>query len=288
MKKDKNNHEIDLNKYQDLNGLSVDKMNFGLWLSENRSKIMRIIIVILIAVSAFFFVYSTYNYVVYFLDKSNDSATVDTGVTSPRNVTAELVVNTPQLFKSGETYDIIATISNPNDKFVAHYNYCFSNESVDIYCGSSFIMPGEQKYISALGQTIAKGSISASLKLSNVSWQRIDSHEITDWSVYANDRINFNIENIQLNLSELDSLEFSITNRSNYSYYEVPLNIVFYNGQEIIGTNRTVVKLFLSGETRNVHLTWPGGLSGVTRTDIRPELDLLNDGIYLKYQGETK
>ena len=293
MKKDKNSHEIDLNKYKDLNGLSIDKMNFGLWLSENRKKITRLIIIILIAVSAFFFFYSSYNYIVYFLTPDK-TGTSNAPVSAPHNEVADLTIGTPQIFKNGASYDLISKVSNPNSKFVAHFQYCFSNGSEDVNCGSNFLMPSEEKYVLALGQKIASSSVNISFKISNVSWQRIDAHNIPDWTSYANDRLNFNLENIKLSLDSeeasgdqdgLDTLEFTMTNRTAFSYYEVPLNIIFYRDSEIVGADKTVLQNFLAGETRNIRLAWPSGLSGVTRTEIRPELDLLNDSIYQKYQG---
>jgi hypothetical protein len=293
MKKDKNNHEIDLDKYKDSNGLSLEKMNFGLWFSESRKKITKVIIVILIAISIFFFLYSSYNFVIYFSTNPDDNAIVSS-VSSPRNLVSDLVAGVPRIFKNGDSYDLISTLSNPNSKFVAHFKYCFANEAGDINCGASFIFPGEEKYLSALGQKISVGSAAVSLRLSEISWQRVNNHKIPDWNSFAGEHLNFNLENIKLNLDSdsssggktgLDSLEFTITNRTAFSYYEVPLNIVFYRDSEIIGANKTIMENFLTGASRTIRLSWLSSLSGVTRTDIRPELNLLDDSIYLKYQG---
>ena len=293
MKKDKNNLEIDLNKYKDPSGLSLDKLNFGLWFSENRKKITKIIIICLICISAFFFLYSTYNYLIYFFSGSKiDEDTMI--VSSPKNNVADLIIGTPYVLKSNDSYDIISTISNPNTKFFASFKYCFNNEAGEISCGSNFILPGEDKYISALGQKINNGVDTVSFKIKEISWQRIDTHKIIDWPSFSSEHLKFTIKNINLNLDSddnlnlkkgLDSLEFTINNKSNFSYYEVPLDIVFYRDSEIVGANKTVVKNFLAGESRTINISWPAMLSGVNRTDIRPELNLLNDGIYLKYQG---
>jgi len=297
MAKNKNSQEIDLSKYDDLNGLSVNKMNFGLWLSENRAKILRIIVICLIAISAFFFVYSSYSYIVYFLNgsTSNDLVSlVKSNIVSQRKVVSDIVVSSPQIFKSGEAYDLVVTIKNPNDKFFAHFNYCFNIEGRSPFCSSAFALPGEEKYVVALGQKIETDSPAVSFKIDGISWQRVDTHKILDWNTFAGERLNFSLENVDLALADesglsekvgLDSLDFIITNRTSFGYYEVPLSIAFYRDSELVGVNSYVVKNFLAGESKSVRLSWLGGLPNVTRTSIRPELDLSDDSIYLKYQG---
>lgn len=295
MKKNKNEHEIDLNKYEDLEGLSLKEMNFGLWLSENRAKITKLIIIILIFICAGFFIYSSYHYVVYFLNSSSEEG-INSNITvsAPRNIVSEIKTSIPQVFKNGEAYDLVTLITNPNNKFIAHFEYCFTVNDAEQGCSSGFVLPAEEKYLFSLGQKIETANPEVNFKITNIFWQRVDSHKIPDWTSFANNRLNFNLKNINLvlakdvNLSEkagFDYLEFNISNDTAFGYYEVPLNIAFYSGSELIGVNKYVIKDFLAGEERVARLNWLGNLSGVTRTEIRPELNILDDSIYLKYQG---
>lgn len=295
MAKNKNNHDLDLDRYEDLNGLSLKKMNFGLWLSENRAKMTKSIIALLIVISAGFFIYSSYHYVRYFLDGRNSGgAETNVSVLSPRKVVSDLLIAAPQIFKSGENYDLVVNIKNPNDKFTGSFQYCFTINDDPASCGRGFIMPSEEKYLFALGQKVEVIAPEVRLSVTDVFWQRIDTHKIPSWSAFAASRLNFIIEDLKFipgvsrssgERSSLDSLEFSITNNSAYGYYEVPLKISFYNGSELVGVNSYVVTNFLAGQKRSVRLSWLSGLGSVTRTEIRPELNLLDDNIYLKYQG---
>jgi hypothetical protein len=45
MKKDKNYNEIDLKNYKDSSGVSLREMNFGLWISENRRRFIKLTII---------------------------------------------------------------------------------------------------------------------------------------------------------------------------------------------------------------------------------------------------
>lgn len=295
MPKDENKEEMNLNKYKDRDGLSLKRMNFGLWLSESRAKIMKIIIIFLIVLSAFFFVYSSYNYIIYFLTSANNKdeiSLVDTGILSPRQV-SELIIGTPQVFRSGGGYDMAVSLKNPNDKYSGTYSFCFYANETDIKCSSDFILPGEEKYATALGQKIDDQAV-IGFKITNINWQRFDNRKIPNWATFANEHLNFRIENLNLVLAErsglsekigLDLLSFSIVNNTNFGYYEVPLLITFYSGEDLVGVNSYLLKNFKSGETKFVRLSWPGGLGNISRTEIRPYLNILDDNIYLNYQG---
>ncbi len=297
MSKDKNIQEIDLKKYKDLDGLTLKKMNFGLWLSEHRARIMKGIIIFLIAISALSFAYSTYNYIIYYLTSSSaeeEAAATRTNIVPQRNIVSDLLISTPIAFQSGEAYDLVVKLKNPNSKFSATFQYCFLSADKIISCNNGFLLPSEEKYIFSLGQKIDAYSANLKIEINNLSWKRFDVRVIPDWNSFESSHVNFDFSGINLalagesGLSEkigLDSLEFNVTNNSSYGYYQVPLNITFYNGTELIGVNRYIVENFLAGETRPVRLTWLGGLSSAARTEIRPELNLLDDSIYLKYQG---
>ncbi len=291
MSKDENKPEINLKKYKDRDGLSLNKMNFGLWLSESRAKIMKTIVIFLIALSAFFFIYSCYNYAVYFLS-GTDVNPVNVNILSPRQV-SDIIIGPPQIFRSGEGYDMAVNLKNPNDKYSGTYSFCFYANETNIKCGSDFILPGEEKYATALGQKI-DDQVAVGFKITSISWQRFDNRKIPNWASFANERLNFRIENLNLVLAEksglsekigLDLLEFSIVNNTNYGYYEVPLTISFYSGQDLVGVNSYLLKNFIAGETKTVRLSWPGGLGNVSRTEIRPNINLLDDNVYLNYQG---
>jgi len=291
MPKDENKKDINLNKYKDRDGLSLNKMNFGLWLSESRAKIMKTFVIFLIALSVFFFGYSSYNYVIYFLN-GTEIDPVNVTILSPRQVD-DMIIGPPQIFRSGESYDMAVYLNNPNDKYIGTYSFCFYANETKIKCGNNFILPGETTYAIALGQKI-DNPLEVSFRMTSINWQRFDNRKIPDWATFSNERLNFRVENLNLVLAEksglsekigLDLLEFSIVNNTNFGYYDVPLMITFYSDQDLVGINSYLLNNFISGETKTVRLSWPGGLGNVTRTEIRPILNILDDSIFLNYQG---
>jgi len=294
MAKDKNPAaDADLKKYRSLSGVSLKEMNFGLWLAQKRRIIFQIFTGCLIAVCAGLLLYSAYGYIIYFL---NGEPALTGGIPeSPRDVTSPLAVGAPLVLASDGHYDLAAQVSNPNDKFSGTFNYCFVAGGADIFCGSGFLLPGEEKYVLALGQNPAS-TADVSFQAADVSWQRLDAHQIPDWSAFSASRLNFVISGLSFQPGDasrsdkvsLNSLSFSAANQTPYGYYEAPLDILFYEGDQLIGTQRYILDNFLPGETRAVKITWPGRLDGVTRTEVRPDINILDDSVYLPYQGAAK
>ncbi len=292
MSKNKNDEASDLKRYKDSSGLTIQKLNFGLWLSEKRQKITKLFVLFLIVLSVTLFAYSSYNYIVYFSDDSDYNIGSLNLVTSPKNLVSDLEISRPIILKNEDNYDLAVLIKNPNNYFVARFKYCFVISQSENLCSDGFIFPNEEKYFSVLGRKSDSGFGDVGLVLNDLSWRRIDAHAIPDWGVFTRDHLNFAIDNVEIFLANekstsnnTDTLSFVATNRSPYSYYELPLTIAFYNNENLIAINTYLLQKFLSGEKREVRLSWPGYLAGVTRTQITPHPDLFNNEIYLKYQG---
>jgi len=297
MSKDKNySTDRDLKKYNDRGGVSIKEMNFGLWLSEKKGLLKIIALFFLLAVTIFFVVYSVYGYILYFMQtqNANNLFAGNAGDVVYRTQIAPLVPGSLQVFKNNGRYDLAVSVKNPNDKYNAVFNYCFARAGVDVACGQNFILPSGNKFVLALNQELADGTGGLDFKITSTSWQRFDAHLIPDWNQYAAARLNFSIANINFSSASesglsakvpLNTLEFTITDLSPYGFYEVPVNILFYNGDNLVGVNNYLFKNFKAGETKRAELTWSGNLEGVKGVVIVPELNIIDSNIYLNYSG---
>ena len=295
MAKDKNlDKDIDLKKYNDPSGLSVSEMDFGLWLSENRHKLLRILTIFLIVLSAGLFIFSSYYYVIYLSSGGNTSLVTNNIVSSPRQVTADLLIDPVQVFTGENSYDLAVKLTNPNDKFTANFQYCFTQAGQNLTCGDAYIMPGEVKYVLDLAQVISGTPGDIVFQTSHIFWQRIDAHKIPDWGSYASSHLNFVITNQTFtpaasnslsNKVGLNTLSFTVQDQSAYGYYQAPLDLLFFNGTTLVGVNRYDLENINSGETRQVNITWPGSLPGVTQTQIVPDINIMDPSVYLPYTG---
>ena len=156
---------------------------------------------------------------------------------------------------------------------------------------SNIVWLGE-KYILAFAIETENSNEDISFFISKISWNRI-SREISDYQSFQDERLNFSIYDIDFKPAasrvsaniDLNSLEFSLENLSPYSYYEVPLNILLFDGNELKGINRYIINNFYSGETRQLDLSWSADLRDARRAFIVPELNIFNESIFLKYRG---
>lgn len=295
MPKDKNDKpELNLKNYKTDNNVSLSEMRIGLWFSEKRAFLTHLLIIFLILISAIFFIYSAYQFFLYFKNNSDQSSLSDTNLTSPRNLITELKIDPPQFFKNGDRYDLVAKVTNPNDKFSAKFKACFNLSGVEFSCVDSFALPSEAKYIFSLAQDIKDEPKTLSFSVKDITWQRIDAHAISNWANFSADHLNFSFADINfysLNNNDVKNdsniLEFNVKNLSSYSYYDLPLNIALFNGGQLVGVNIYYLSNFLSGETHNIKINWPGNYHNV-RVEIIPNLNILDDSVYLKYQGLKK
>lgn len=268
------------------------RMNVGLWLSENRKNIIKAIVVLLILISATFFIYSVYNLIIYLKAGNPADGLVDDNFVRNQNQLQPLTLSQVQVFSNNSKSDLVILLNNSNPRFYANFDYCFKRGELEVSCGQSFILPNSEKYILAFGVETLSGGEDFSFSISRISWQRV-SREIIDYQSFHNEHLNFNIHDINFKPStsrssaniDLNSLEFSFENLSPYSYYEVPLNILFFDGENLKGVNRHVINNFYTGETRQISLTWTSDLREVTRTLILPEINIFNEEVFLKYRG---
>lgn len=302
-KKDRAKKEAELKKYEDPDGISVEKMNFGLWLSTNRSVIIKGVILFLIIVAVFSLLYSGYNYIHYFLyGRDADKALTQSLTENQINTQAYRDANSPQELQVGNLstfavqgkYDFLIPLENLNAKHFSNFSYCLQNNSGEnIVCGDSFIMPSSEKSLIILGKSLKNSPSNLKFVITNLSWQRLNNHEISDWSSYAALHLNVDISDVKYvapegnNKTPFHSLTFVIKNNSPYHFSSIPLDIILKNNTGITGVNSFKVDNLWSSESRSVSLSWPAGGERVNKVEIIPDVNLLDSNIYLPYRGEV-
>lgn len=293
MPKNKNNNKkFNLKKYEtDVAGVSLNKLETGLWIIKNKEFFKKIIIILLIAVIGFGWVYSIYNFGEYLLF----------GMKQDEELLKELVNNSvggsvffenrilksPTILSVGgignsSGSDFYALISNSNDKYTGELSYCFVRGAEELYCGEDFILPSDKKYILALNIADIDSSSALRFLIKDISWKRIDSHEIPNWSEYSAKRTNIKISGITVNEDEGEKyLSFSVKNDTPYGFWEVPLKIVIERYNKAIAANSYILSQFLSYEERKIEIKWPSNSDLSGSISIKPDINILDQDIYM-------
>jgi len=300
---DNKNQQFDerLKHYRDVEGLSTRQLDFGLWYIKNRKKFFITLVIILALTAAGTIGYSLYQFSSYLIFGINQDKQVYLDLTS----SASLVTNKVNIGNSisysevkvlqshDNKYDLVAAVTNDNPRVIVKLSYVFDVNGQKIGRSEDFVLPGDTKYLMALGQSISANSV-VNLVIEQTSFARLDRHKINDWDQFRLERMNFLVENakftpgIDSGLSEkinVGQLDFSITNNSAYGYNSVPLAILLKSQGSIIAVNRYVINSFRSGEQKKIQLSWPGRLASVNEVEIIPDINVTDDNVYLKYSG---
>lgn len=271
-----------LEEYKDTSGLSLKDFRAGLWLARNRKRIYRLFVYLLIMLCLSLFGYSAYRAVEYF--NSDTGAADNNDFSFPRQTPDEIQYGNVKALRTGEGYDLTAQVNNTNDKYIGYFSFCFVQGEKELACDESFVLPNEEKYIFSLGVNGYDGS-GVSLSIKNLSWQRIDLHKVPDWDAFKKERLNLPVSGIDFKKDNAGfyQLEFSISNKSPYSYIQVPLSIILLKNGQVAGVNRYFIKPFNSGQDKSIHLTWlaPDSVA-VDSVMIIPDLDIYDDASYIK------
>ena len=268
------------------------RMGIGLWLSENRKNITKIIAIILIIISAVFFIYSVYNLIIYFQSEDPTQGLLEDNIRQNPSQIIPLTVSGVYSFRNNLESDLVVSIINENPRFTASFQYCFKRGDTEVSCGTDFILPSEEKYVIDFKTDALLGEGAYQFDLVSVSWNRI-AREIIDYNYFYNERLNFVVSDLNFSPSsarisaniDLNSLDFNIENRTAYSYYEVPLNILIFSGNSLAGVNRNVINNFITGESRSINLSWSADLRSANRVVVLPSINLFDQNVYLRYRG---
>jgi len=295
---------FDISKYKDIEGITTKKLDLGLWYIEHKIFFKKILIIALGAIVGLSWSYTIYGFAYYFAKgKSQDeaylAALARSDIASHENIlkssAKNLVYSTvTALSSSGNRYDLIATVKNQNLKFRGDFKYCFFRQGSEVDCSSSYIFPGEVKFIMALANKFSSKPSDVQFVVSDVNWSRIDGHIYGEWQEFKNEHINFSFSGINFKPAsssglsdklEYNTLDFTATNNSPYNYWNVGLNILLYRNNSLIGVNKFTIEEFLSGETKEVKMSWPGSIGQVSEVKISPEIDIMNENSYIEFFG---
>lgn len=185
--------------------------------------------------------------------------------------------------------DAMAKITNPNtDWYVKSFDYKFIFGDQESEQRTSFILPGQEKYVMAFNIAITSAG-SARLEVSNIIWQRILKKDVSDIAEFIADRTNIevvDIEQVSSAQGKFSKTVFTITNNTAYNYWDVDLSILLYQQSKLVGISSIKAEQLLSGEKREIEVGWTGSLPSVNKVVVDPRVDVFNPDSYMEFAGE--
>lgn len=290
------NNEINLRNDKKTKSKSFDKFNLSLWFLKNRRKLFIGTVLFLFILSVVLFLFSFYNIYDYIrgIDKENKDLEelTNIGVTlNPSRTAIELEYNGIQYFSHDGKYDFLAKVKNPNPNFFSNIIYCFYDGEVELACGGSLIYPNENKYVMILSVSLKNRPDNLSFSIKNTSWERVDVKKYPDWNAYYSERNNFMIADSVFKADKIDgssgyvnNVSFSIKNNTPYNYWEVPLSIILFKNNNVVGINKYTISEFMSFDQKKVNLSWINSIKSVSDILVIPDFNILDEDNYIKYK----
>lgn len=278
-------------------GVSPLHLKLSYWYVNNKIKLRKLLIVFLILISVALYGYSIYRAIdIFFISGKNYASDVNSLTVNaidyqqyhqtqkPKQLTID---SFDALDGRDGRYDFIAKFSNSNENFVGRivtFQLVAGNKVIAEK--NTYIFPKESKYIGFFG--VETGGESPTLKLSKVDWQRV-----SDFAPFASNHLNFEISNVKFTPAgqagirgqlPISNLNFTITNKTAYSYWHVGLYMILQGGSKPAGANYTTIDEFKSGESRDIEMRWYEPLAPVGGEEILPEVDILNPDSFMNPQ----
>lgn len=270
-------------------GVSLKKLHFGLWYMRNRRLFFSLVVAFLLIVAISGWVYSFYGLGRYFIfDQINDQQSIKEMAETSVNLLAgrnnQPLEISPVKILGSEQNDFVAEINNPNERTAVYFNYSFQANGETIVQKKGFVLPGQRRYLVALDQKKPAGA-NVELAVSQARWQKLNAREIPNWSSFLQEHNNLVVSDQQISSTasanqSIVRVKFSLNNRTAYGYWSVPVVLLAYQGDNLVGVNELILSKLKSGETRTINFTWPN-LKSANRLEVFTNIDYLDESNYL-------
>lgn len=288
---------IKLNQQSDQSDdFSNKELKLSYWILKNKGLFKKIALGIFIVIDAAFLLYGLYGFTDYlFITGPNERKQLEmlTEDINYQSINARLVarpieIRSTVVLPGKKTYDISSFVNNRNEDWLATFKYQFIAGGEKTELKEGFILPGESKFLSDFGLDLPRGTRQALLVFEELKWERVSKHEIPDYKIWANERLDFEVSNVSFDQSvslgagTASRASFDVKNNTVFDYWQVGLNVILYRGATIVGTNYIEIPRFLSNETRSAEITWFDPIVQVTKVEVLPEINIFDEGVYVK------
>jgi hypothetical protein len=182
-------------------------------------------------------------------------------------------------------YDIYGEILNPNKDYgSSSFDYIFdlkdaSGTSLSKRGGTSFIFPGEKKYIVELGVDLSARPAKIELEIKNIAWKDFSGVQKPQLSIVNK---SFNETDQDSGLSDAIGI---LRNESPFDFNEIKVQAIIKDKDEkIIALNSTKINTVQSGENREFKFLWTNKIVGAGNMEIQVETNIFkNDAFVSRY-----
>lgn len=182
-------------------------------------------------------------------------------------------------------YDVLGRIANPNNDIGAsEFRYTFelkdgSGRILATRSGRSYILPRESKSLIALNLETGAVPVIATLRLSEVVWERASGYQQEPVINIYQKRYGQIADGF--GFSEVYGL---LSNESPYDFRSIIIQVILRDASgKLLALNTTEMRTVISRESRDFKLVWPMSFPGtVDRVDMEVDADVYHSENFVK------
>lgn len=277
-------------------GLTERELGVASFWVKNRLLLRRILFGFLIGLNVIFWLYVLWGLLDWLAISYPYESRIPLRIANNQITASSLLAAAPKSILPSQVYvfdttgnrsDMLVELSNSNVQWYASFDYNFSIGGVNTPVRHGFILPNSQRYLTELGFSGASGH-NAQLVVSNLQWMRVDPAWVNrDYKSFADSHLNFSFNNVKyahdlvIGTQTIGQTSFDFVNNSPYGYWDVDMTVVLYRGTAPVGVTTITQREIKPGATIPVEISWYDNLAGITRTEIRPSVNILDPQAYL-------
>lgn len=279
-------------------GFTEGELQFASFWVRNRPALIRAGYAVLIAMNVLFWGYVIWGILDAYAISYPRESRITQEIAQDQLTLEALQKDQPQNARAGNVtvfqttekrYDMAVDMENSNAQWWAEFNYRFNFSGEQTPLRSGFILPGSKTTLTELGfRPKGAGGATAQLAVENVRWHRVDPAQVgASYKDFELKRMNVAFEDVEfqsgltIGAQKIGRTSFNLVNRGSYGYWSMDVVVKLYRGGGVIAVNRITLSRIVPGETRRVELDWFETLPSVTRTEIIPIVNLLDESVYL-------
>ncbi|MCE9585981.1 hypothetical protein K8R04_01525 [Candidatus Uhrbacteria bacterium] len=193
---------------------------------------------------------------------------------------------------SGGRKDFLVQLSNSNETWWAEFDYRFRVGDLLTDARKSFILPKSQRYLTELGSDIATPSKNAQLVIENIQWHRVDPWAVErDYTAFAANHLQFEFtdttyrRDLKIGAQTVGQTSTTFSNASPYGYWNVDITVILYRGTTPAGVTKIGKEQVSPGSKEPIAINWFDNLSGITKTQITADVNILDPKAYQPTSG---
>jgi hypothetical protein len=281
-------------KYEDPNQeFSSKELQVSLWYLKNKSLLYKVAAIVLMVINAVMIGFSLWKWGVFFVEyasfKNNEAhlaASINyTNINTHFAAQPVQIIRTQVFSGRGDSYDVVAELVNPNERFLVWFDYYFIINGKKTNVQKTFLLPGESRFVPMLGVK-ELGNGAPTLVLENNTYERISNRLVADVPAWQRYRLNFSVSDFVFSKSlaqegnNVDAVQFSFTNNSPYNYIAPDFYLALLQNDQLVGMLPFHLERINSLETKKIDLRSFVPNLAVTGVAVYPLINIYDATVY--------